>query len=344
MKALLKYSPGPGNLAVRDIPEPDPGPGQVRIEVKAAGICGTDLHIYKDEFKTRPPVVLGHEVAGRIDRVGPGVEGLTPGDRVTTETYFSTCGRCRYCRRGRNNLCLERRSIGSAVDGGFTRYLVVPAQNVHHLPPNVDFEAGALTEPLACVVHGVLSRPSVRPGDVAIIAGPGAIGLLTLQLVKAAGATAVVLGTGRDGARLQLASELGADHALNVEEEDPAHLLGDITVEGLGADVVYECSGAGPAARQLLRCVRRRGRYVQIGLFGRPISWNLDQVCYKELAVSGSNASVPQAWIRALQLMAQGVVHTDVLITHRFDITQWEEAFALFDSKQGVKTLLKPVT
>ncbi|MFW5940858.1 MAG: zinc-dependent alcohol dehydrogenase [bacterium] len=344
MKALLKHSPGPGNLAVRDIPEPDPGPGQVRIEVQAAGICGTDLHIYKDEFKTRPPVVLGHEVAGRIDGVGPGVEGLAPGDRVTTETYFSTCGRCRYCRSGRNNLCLERRSIGSAVDGGFTRYLVVPAQNVHRLPPNVDFEAGALTEPLACVVHGVLSRPTVRPGDVAVIAGPGAIGLLALQLVKAAGATAIVLGTARDHARLQLASELGADHVLNVEEQDPGSLLAAITVEGLGADVVYECSGAGPAARQLLHCVRRRGRYVQIGLFGQPISWDLDQVCYKELVVSGSNASVPSAWTRALQLMAQRVVRTDVLITHRFDITQWEEAFALFESKQGVKTLLKPVT
>lgn len=344
MKAVMKLKPGPGNIGLEDIAEPKPAAGQVLIKVAAAGICGTDLHIYHDEFKTQPPVVLGHELSGEVAAVGNKVEGLTPGTRVTTETYFSTCGVCRYCRTGHENLCLARRSIGSGVNGGFTNFVVVPAENVHPLPENLSFEAGALTEPLACVVHGVLSTPTVRPGDVAVIAGPGAIGLLTLQVVKAAGATVVVLGTNADAGRLELAKSLGVDHTLNVQQEDPDTLIRELTLEGHGADVVYECSGAGPAAQQLLELVRRRGRYVQIGLFGKAVAWDLDQVCYKELIVTGSNASVPSAWLRALQLLETGAVRTDALITDTFPVTEWRAAFERFDSKQGVKLLLTPVS
>ncbi|MFO7320923.1 MAG: zinc-binding dehydrogenase [Chloroflexota bacterium] len=343
MKAVMKVAPGVGNIELRDIEEPEPGPQQVKIRVRAAGLCGTDLHIYKDEFPSRPPVVLGHEVAGVVEAVGEGVTGIQPGMRVTTETYFSTCGQCRYCRSGHSNLCLNRRSIGSAVNGGFTSALVVPARNIHELPENIDFQAGALTEPLACVVHGVLSTPTVAPGDVAVIAGPGAIGLLTLQVVKAAGATAIVLGTDADASRLQLARELGADHVINVQADDPAPLVSELTEEGLGADVVYECSGAGPAAAQLLQLVRRRGRYVQIGLFGKPVAWDLDQLCFKELTATGSNASVPSAWSKALRLLADGSVQTKPLITHVYDITDWQEAFATFEGKRGIKTIFQPV-
>lgn len=343
MKALMKTEPGFGHVAVCGISEPQPGPGQVKIRVKAAGICGTDLHIYHDEFKTKPPVVLGHEVAGEITAVGDGVSTVAPGQRVTTETYFSTCGTCRYCRNGQTNLCLNRKSIGSAVNGGFTTYLIVPEQNIHALPDNVSFEAGALTEPLACVVHGVLNTPTVAPGDVAVIAGPGAIGLLTLQVVKSAGAVAVVLGTHQDTHRLELARQLGADHMIDVEAEDPAPVVRDLTIEGLGADVVYECSGAGLAARQLLELVRRRGRYVQVGLFGKPVAWDLDQLCFKEITATGSNASVPSAWLRALDLLRTDAVRTDSLITHEYPITAWQEAFAVFEARSGVKTIFRPV-
>ncbi len=343
MQAVMKVARGVGHVTVRHIPEPEPGPGEALIRVKAAGICGTDLHIYHDEFKAVPPVVLGHEVAGEVAAVGAGVDGARVGERVTTETYYATCGHCRYCRAGQANLCLARRSIGSAVNGGFTSYVVVPAANLHVLPENVDFEGGALTEPLACVVHGVLNARTVSAGDIAVIAGPGAIGLLALQVVKASGATVVLLGTDMDEARLKLGQTLGADFVLNVQQEDPADLLAEITPEGLGADVVYECSGAGPAAQQLLSLVRRRGRYVQVGLFGNPVAWDLDQLCYKELVATGSNASVPSAWDRALALMAAGIVDTKKLITHRFPVTAWAEAFACFERKDGVKTLLTPV-
>src|SRR5262245_34096560 len=201
----MKVAPGVGNVELCDIEEPRVQSGQVKIKVQAAGICGTDLHIYKDEYRSWPPVVLGHEVAGEVAELGDGVTGIEPGVRVTTETYFSYCGQCRYCRSGQNNLCLNRRSIGSGVNGGFTQYVVVPARNIHPLPDNVDFHAGALTEPLACVIHATTTTPTVVPGDIAVIAGPGAIGLLTLQVVKAAGAKVIVLGTSVDEHRLKLA-------------------------------------------------------------------------------------------------------------------------------------------
>ena len=343
MKAVMKVAPGVGHVEVREIPEPVAGPGQVLLQVAAAGICGTDLHIYHDEFKTKPPVVLGHEVAGTVIARGPDVADIDLGARVTTETYFSTCGHCRYCRAGQTNLCLARKSIGSAVNGGFTSQLVVPRANIHRLPDTVSFRAGALTEPLACVVHGVLNMRTVVAGDLVVIAGPGAIGLLALQVAKVAGAVVIVLGTDADTTRLDLATRLGADHVVNVQQQDPWPLVARCSPEGLGADVVIECSGAGPAAQQLLTLVRRRGRYVQIGLFGKPVAWDLDQICYKELVVTGSNASVPSSWLRALQLMAQGAVDTESLITHEFPITEWAAAFAHFDSKVGVKTLLLPV-
>ena len=342
MKAVMKTAPGVGNVEVRDIAEPSTPPGHVKIAVQAAGICGTDLHIYYDEYRSWPPVVLGHEVAGCVAEVGSGVERVRPGDRVTSETYFYTCGTCRFCRAGRINLCPERRSIGSAVHGGFTSYLVVPERNVHVLPNGLSYLAGALTEPLACVVHGALELPRVVPEDVAVVAGPGAIGLLTAQTIKAAGARVVVLGTDADAHRLRLAAELGADHVFSVQRDDYRAAIGELSA-GAGADIVYECSGAGASAQGLLELVRRGGQYAQIGLFGKPVAWDLDQVCYKELALTGSNASVPSAWQRALKLLADGLVKTEPLVSGVFPLTAWRDAFDAFEKKSGLKSVLKPV-
>jgi L-iditol 2-dehydrogenase len=346
MEAVMKVAAGDGNVELREIREPVPGPGEAILEVAAAGICGTDLHIFHDEFRSNPPVVLGHEVAGRVVALGPDgertKEGVSVGALVTTETYFSTCGSCRYCRSGHTNLCPERRSIGSAVDGGFARRLVVPQRNLHPLPEGVSERAGALTEPLACVVHALLEIPAIRPGDLVAIAGPGAIGLLATQVARAAGATVIVLGTSSDGDRLALARRLGAAHTVVVDEEDPSTLLADLSAGGHGADVVIECSGAGPAAAQLLTLARRRGRYLQVGLFGRPVAWDLDQVCYRELEVSGSNASTPDSWLQALHLLAEGLVDTEPLISRAYPLAEWRQAFDDFEAKRGAKLLLVP--
>ncbi|MFN8590200.1 MAG: zinc-binding dehydrogenase [Thermomicrobiales bacterium] len=341
MKAVVKTDRGEGHVALREIAEPEPGPGQVLIAVRAAGICGTDLHIYHDEYPTQPPVVLGHELSGEVAAVGTGVHAVAPGDRVTTETYFHLCGVCRFCRGGQPNLCPERRSIGSGVNGGFTSYVVVPERNVHRLPDGLTFHEAALTEPLACVVHGALELPKVTAGDVAIVAGPGTIGLLTLQVARAAGAAVIVLGTAADRRRLALAEELGASRSIDVTAEEALPIVQDLT-GGWGADVVFECSGAGAAALGLLALARRGGQYAQIGLFGKPVAWDLDAVCMKELRVTGSNATVPSAWRTALRLLAEGEVRTAPLISDVYPLAEWQAAFTRFETREGLKLLLEP--
>jgi L-iditol 2-dehydrogenase len=227
------------------------------------------------------------------------------------------------------------------VNGGFAPYVVVPERNIHVLPEGLSYREAALTEPLACVVHGALELPKVTAGDVAVVAGPGAIGLLALQAVRAAGAAVIVLGTSVDQRRLDLARELGAAAAIDISEADPSPVVRGLS-GGWGADIVIECSGAGPAALGLLAHARRGGQYAQIGLFGRPVAWDLDQVCMKELRVTGSNASVPSAWRTALRLLAAGRVQTAPLISDVFPLADWEDAFAQFERRAGVKVLLEP--
>ncbi|MFT4037096.1 MAG: zinc-binding dehydrogenase [Thermomicrobiales bacterium] len=341
MQTVAKLARGEGEVGLREMAEPTPGPGQVLMAVRAAGICGTDLHIYHDEYPTQPPVTLGHELAGEVAAIGEGVTRVAPGDRITTETYFHLCGTCRFCRGGQPNLCPERRSIGSGVDGGFARFVLVPERNVHRLPEGLTFTEAALTEPLACVVHGALELPKVTAGDVAVVSGPGAIGLLTLQVARAAGAAVIVLGTAADHRRLALARELGAAAAIDITAEDPAPTVQGMS-GGWGADIVFECSGAGPAALGLLQHARRGGQYAQIGLFGKPVAWDLDQVCMKELRVTGSNATVPSAWRTALRLLGDGQVQTAPLITDTYPLAGWADAFARFEQRDGVKLLLDP--
>lgn len=341
MKGVAKLAPGDGHVGLLEVPMPEVRANHVLIEVKATGVCGTDIHIYHGEYAANPPVIMGHEVAGLVADVGEGVTNCQMGDRVTCETYFSVCNECDFCRAGLPNLCPQRKSIGSGVHGGFTQYVLVPAHNIHHLPANVDLIAGALSEPLTCCVHA-LERTHVEPGETVIVSGPGAIGLLMAQVVKAAGAKVVVLGTGADTARLVMAQTLGADLALNVEEGTTPQIIADLT-DGVGADVVFECAGVGASAQSCLKLVRRRGRYGQVGLFGKPITWDLDLVCYKELEVHGSFAHLPSAWRKALKLMASGQVQTRPLVSAILPITEWQAAFDAFERRDGLKIVLTPV-
>ena len=340
MEGVAKLRPGVRQVGLLDAPEPTAIPGHVVIEVTAAGLCGTDAHIYHDEYPSRPPVILGHEVAGRVVEVGSGVTRCTTGSSVTSEPYFALCGLCPYCRAGMPNHCQGRASIGSGVHGAFARYVLVPERSVHHLPDGVDEWAGALTEPLACCVHA-LENTKVEPGDVTVVTGPGAIGLLMLQVIKAAGAHAVVIGTEADEARLALARQLGADDVLAVGRDDLERAVSERT-DGFGADVVFECSGAGAAAQTALELVRHRGRYVQVGLFGKPVIWDLEQVCIKEVRVQGTFATVASSWHKALALLRAGLVQTAPLISHRLPLAEWQRAFDLFERREGVKIVFTP--
>lgn len=345
MKALVKYARGKGNMEIRDIPEPKPGRDQIKIEIKAAGVCGSDIHVYHDDMMgvtLNLPVVLGHEFAGIVTEVGEGVTAWKTGDRVTSETSFSICGKCHYCITGSYNLCNERRGIGYYHNGAFTKYIIMPQERIHALPESIDFVAGALIEPLACVTHAVLELTSIMVSDVVLVVGPGAIGLAAAQIAKTQGATIVVAGTSVDQDRLAKAKELGADYTINVQEENLESFVSELT-NGKGVDVVLECSGVAIAADNALKVIKKQGQYTQIGLFGKPITIDFEKICFKEIKVVGSIGSKWTSWKKIIQLIEQGKVQTKPLVSHQFPITEWEKAFKTFDSKEGLKLILMPV-
>ena len=343
MKGLFKTAPGDGNMELRDTEVPKPGPGQVLVEVKAAGICGSDLHIYHWDiaFAMRPPMIVGHEFSGVIVENGPGVDGWKPGDRVTAEPSAIICGECRYCRTGAYNLCANRRVMGYWVNGVFAEYVVVGAHRLHRLPDRTSFEEGALTEPLACCVHAVHELTGVEVGDFVAVTGPGAIGLLCAQLAKAEGAEVMMIGTNADRDRLATAKSLGIDHCVNLEETDPLVYAQERT-EGYGADVVFECAGAGPAAALGIELARKQGKYTQVGLFGKPITLNFERIAYKELVVTGSLSQRYTAWKRTIRIMELGRIDLRAVISDTFPLSRWKEAFDKFEAKKGLKILLDP--
>ena len=343
MKGVVKYQRGDGFTALRDVDVREPNANEVLIEVHSAGICGSDLHIHHDHINLpmRPPVVIGHEFSGTIIATGSGVSRVKVGDRVTVEPTFSICDRCDYCRSGFYNLCNQREIIGYWHNGAFAKYCTAPEHGLHKLPENVDLTAGSLTEPVACCVHGVIEQTQVSAGDLVVITGPGTIGLLSLQIAKAEGGIVAVCGTSVDATRLKRAAELGAALTIDVEKEDAVEIIKAHT-NGYGADVVLECSGAEPAASLGIALARRRGKYTQMGLFGNPIKVDFEQIAFKELQVTGFISQKKTAWERALKLMAHGMVSTKALITHEMPISEWQEAFDLFEKREGLKLMLRP--
>ena len=343
MLALVKRAPGPGHMKLQDVPEPSPGPGQVMIEVEAAGICASDLHIreWDIQLNLRPPFVMGHEFAGHIAELGPGVEDLEIGQRVTSETAFYACGECIPCRAGEYNVCAAKELIGYVHDGCFTRYVVVPAERVHLLPENVSVRDAALCEPLAFVVRAVLELTHIRPGDLVVVGGPGTIGLLALQAAKAAGGRVVVAGTSVDKKRLALATQLGAARTVDLSEEDLLDVICEMG-HNEGADVYLECAGVGASVRTGFEVTRRRGQFTQLGLPGAPFELDFAKIAYKELIVTGAIGQKWSAWRRALALLESGQVATNPLISDEFPLSEWEAAFTRFESRQGLKILLRP--
>ncbi len=344
MKAVVKTKRGYGNIEVIDVPEPGVGPGEVKIEVKAAGVCGTDIHILHDavKFLGRLPLVLGHEFSGLIAEVGPGVKGIEVGDRVTSEPTSSSCGRCRYCSSGAYNRCPERMIAGVRRDGAFTNFVVIRAESIHKLPDNVSFEAAAMTEPTAVCVHGLTEQARVSATDVVLISGPGTIGLLACQVARAEGATVIVSGMRPDQERLKLALKLGAARVVKVDEEDLQEVLLEMS-EGYGVDMAVEAAGALASARACLKAICKGGTVVQLGLFGEDVPMDLDDLAWKEARYVGSFAQKRSAWQKALKLMGQGLVRQQPLVSSILPITEWREGFEKTEKKEAQKVLLTPV-
>ncbi|MGI9642329.1 MAG: zinc-dependent alcohol dehydrogenase [Acidimicrobiia bacterium] len=329
---VRKLRTGPDSVDLREFTVDDPGPGQVLLEVISAGICGTDLHIADDEFPSDPPVTMGHEVTGEVRSVGEGVDDDLIGERFAAETYFSYCETCTYCRTGSPNLCRERRSFGSHVDGGFARWLILPARNLHRLPDHVARHAGSLAEPLACVANCLFDPSFINAGDTVLVLGPGTMGVLTAQASRAAGGNVVLAGLPSDDQRLAIANRLGLTTIT----------IGDEPISDEAYDVVCECSGAEPAAATALRAVRKGGRYVHVGIFGHDVTLNLDQILYKEITYTSGFASTPRSWARAMSLLESGAVELDPLVSEVVPIAEWQRAFEATRAGTGMKFVIDP--
>ena len=342
MKALRKLTDGIGNVDLVDVAEPIPKKGEVLVEVKRAGICGTDIHILHGRFpKVRPPVTLGHEFCGVVAKLGSDVHGLKIGDRVTSETAASSCNTCVYCKAGQTQLCDERVAYGYGTNGAFTSYVTVRHDALHVLPDHISFREAALSEPLAVAAHVVLERSTLKSGDLVLVTGPGTIGLLVFQVAKAMGARVAITGVQRDTDRLEIAARLGAEYCVRADNQDVKSVIADFT-DGYGVDVAFECTGNRFAVNDCINNTRKGGEIVQVGLLGSSIELDYDSITLKEINLRGSFAHHGASWDKAIDLMRDKKVDLNILVSGEFPLVQWKQGFDLFERGNGLKYLLYP--
>jgi len=341
MQALVQTEIGRHKLFVLEKDDIHPAPHQVKVKVHYTAICGTDIHTYEGKYKVAAPITLGHEFAGEIVEVGSAVTEFSVGDRVTAETTYDICGQCPQCQTKQYNLCSLRQGIGTQKDGTFAEYLLIRKESVHKLPDNVDYLAASMTEAVACA-HHIVGKSSIGPGSLAVIMGPGPIGLLVAQVAKYRGATVVITGLTRDKIRLDTARELGIDHILDIESADVQQVVLALTA-GQGADIVFECSGADVSFNLGIDILKKQGEYIQAGVFLREnIPADLNKVINKEIKIMGSRSQNPSDWEPSLQLMSSGAVETTKLISHQFSLQEWEKAYLAIKSGKAIKVVLKP--
>lgn len=342
MKAVTKLKAGYDNMELIDIDEPEAYDDKVKIKVAFTGICGSDIHTFKGEYNTRnKPVVLGHEFSGTVVEVGKDVTKVKVGDRVTSETTFTTCGECIYCQQKDYNLCSNRTGLGTQVNGSMAEYLIAREESVHVLTENVSLEAAALTEPLACCVHAALEKTTIEPNDKVLVFGPGPIGLLLSQVVKAQGAFVILAGITKDRKRLDLASEIGVDVVVDILQEDLSEVVSKYT-DGYGADKVFDCSGAVPAVNQGLALTKKKGTFVQVGLFAKKLN-EIDQesIIQREITYIGCRSQKPSSWDIALNLLEKDKIAVDKMITKVVSLEDWRSGFETVMAGDEIKVLIQ---
>ena len=343
MKALLlsEYK----KLSVVDMPTPEFGDDEVLVRVKACGICGSDIHGYDGSTGRRiPPLVMGHEAAGVIERAGRAVEGFKPGDRVTFDSTVS-CGKCDFCRSGNINLCDNRTVLGVSCGdyrrhGAFAEYVSVPARILYKLPDTLPFERAALIEAVSIAVHAV-SRYVPKADDTVVVVGSGMIGVLVIQVLREKGCRSIVA-VDVDEQKLALAKRLGATHTLNPKEGDVPAAVRQLT-GGKGADASYEVVGHSDTVMTSIRCLRKGGTVVLVGNLSPRVELPLQEVVSREISVLGScasNGEIPEC----IDLLASGAVDVDPLVSLTAPL---EDAAGLFERLHGgdkslMKVILQP--
>ncbi len=341
MRALVKTGPREEDIEVQQKPEPSPGRDEVKLRIAAAGICGTDIHILRGTWRCDYPVTIGHEFCGAVVETGSGVEQFQPGDRVVAANPAITCGYCFHCIAGNAFMCEKRVSAGYMIDGAFAEYLCIPAIRCHKLPDHVSYRAAALGEPISVAVHAVIERTQVHSGDVVFVSGPGCVGLLVSQVAQLEGATVVLAGAPQDEARLECARSLGVRRVVNIGSEDPVAVVQEMT-SGRGADVVYECAGAAASLATCWKAVKKEGTLVPVGMYPGPIETDFNSISQKELRVIGTYGYVWTSWRRTVQLLSEGKIDAEAMVSHSFSLDEHAEAFRVTQDGTGVKVIFEP--
>lgn len=325
--------------------EPSPGPKEVKIRVRACGVCGSDIHGMDGSSGRRiPPIIMGHEAAGEIAEVGAEVSDWKVGDRVTFDSMIS-CGECDACRAGMTNLCESRQVLGVSCGeyrrhGAFADYVVVPQHILYGIPDELSYAEAAFAEPVSVALHAV-NRVPLQAGDSCVVVGAGLIGLLVVQALKAAGAGKVIA-VDLDEKRLALAGELGADHTLVSEAETPAKVR-ELVGNPDGADVAMEVVGFGPTMDIAVKSVRKGGSVGCVGNLKAEVPFALQEVVTRELSVFGSCASAGE-YADAVAKVADGSINVRPLISAVAPLSEGGEWFQrLYDNQEGLlKVLLEP--
>ena len=343
MKALVKYASGKGNVGVRDIPIPEVADDEILIKVKYCGICGTDLHIFADEFPNAPPVVMGHEYCGVIEKVGSGVtDAWSEGDRVVGELHTGACRVCHLCLAGKPHICDSKLALGSKYNGAFAEYLAIPAWLAHPLPDDVSWEVAGATEPFAITTHCLVERGQLGDQGSVLITGSATMGLMSTIWCSRLGIEEIIVsGTNMDkGLRFPLAKEIGATRVVNVQEEDLGAVVRERT-DGRGVDAWIECSGSPAAITSGLELIKKTGKLVMIGLVGPEtisIPWN--NLLYKELDLVGCFSSPPSSWRKALAVEGEEAIKLRKLVTEILPLEDWERGFEMMHRGEAVKILV----
>ena len=339
MKALVKKSPE-GGIWMEDVSIPECGTNDVRIKITHTAICGSDLHIYKwDEWAQRTvptPLVTGHEFCGIVEEIGPGVTHYKPGDRVSGEGHI-TCGYCRNCRAGKRHLCHKTGGVGIQRDGAFAEYLVIPESNVWPIHEDIPSEIAAFLDPFGNAVHTALSYEMV--GEDVLITGAGPIGIMAVAVCKFVGARNVVI-TDVNDYRLELARKLGATKAINVSQENIKDSYTNLNMTN-GFDVGLEVSGNPSAFKDMLAHMYNGGRVALLGLLPESTQINWDEIIFKGLHVKGIyGREMYETWYKMTQMLRSGLDISEVL-THRYPVDQFQDAFDVISSGQCGKVVLE---
>ena len=333
MKAAVFY--GPRDMRIEERPSPQPGDDEVLNRVKAASVCGTDLHIFNGDLEVKTPLILGHDFSGVVEKAGKDVRGFREGDRVIAH-MVRYCGDCFFCRQGRYNLCLRNTWMGFEIDGAFAEYVVVPARDTLPIPDRISFEEAAITEPTVVALRVMdLARPKI--GETMAIFGQGPIGLVQTQVAKLAGLRVIAIDPLEE--RLELARSFGADHLLNPRKKNAVEAILELT-DGLGVDYAVEDSGSQEAVDLAGEVTRPGGKVLLVGegkeLHGPPIQHR--ERAFIEVLVD------PLKYPLALKLIAEGKVDVRTMISHDVGLEDIVGLFGALSAGElkAVKVLVKP--